>query len=378
MKPQGQNVVSMSWIAQQIDAITGESDPKLKLIYQSAPLAGVGDTLRNNVVENGYLYQNSRAAPGLRIWNVYDPSAPVLLSTLGVYGIDLRKSGRYVYSTDVANRIRVIDVSNPSAPFILSTLTDAVRLDTGHGTFLVDDLLFVAAYGGYEVIGDDDYFTIIDVSDPTNPTILSAITDPLLDGIHDIHVDGRYAYASTHYGGGAVDRGSLVVIDVSNPAAPAIVGSALATPGNSYAHLTKRGPYVFTGVHAGGEGNLTVYDVSDPTAPVEISQITTHGPYWMSWYGKYLVMAGAEYLNLFNVTIWDASDPLNLRLVDSWSIPGATDSRNVFVDGKYAYVTYMDSTNGYLLVFEIEQVQTPSQYELYQSSRDYAEKLFLR
>ena len=76
---------------------------------------------------------------------------------------------------------------------------------------------YVAAFGSNALV-------VVDVSNPAAPVIRgSVVSSSLLDAPLNVAVSGSYAYVAA-----PVPR-SLVVIDVSNPASPVIRGSVVSS-----------------------------------------------------------------------------------------------------------------------------------------------------
>lgn len=332
----------------------GLAAPRLKLLYTSAALPAPGvDNMRNCWVEDGYLYQCNMEGQEFRIWDVTVPSAPVHLSTLAIRCLDVRKSGNHCYVTTAGDdTVKVIDVSDPSNPVQVGQIIDSTNLDLCHGAYLAGHYLYVAAYGNNAA--GRGRFTVIDILDPTIPIKVGSIQDDTYtQGAHDIVVEGKYAYLSTHL------ATSLTVIDISDPTNPTVVGGAAFI--QQMASILKKGRYVFTG----NNESIFSFDVSDPTTPVLVDSITgiAHGGcYWMDWYGdNYIIGAGSD-----GVTIFDVSDPTNIVIGDGAIPTGATAVRNVFVDGKYVYVGFCTAADSRFAVYEIEHgISTVGAYPLY-------------
>ena len=73
----------------------------------------------------------------------------------------------------------------------------------------------VGVAGSTAYIGNGGYFQILDITDLSNPILLSKIVLPSL--VYDIAISGNYAYVANGDDG-------LRIIDVSDPAAPTEVG----------------------------------------------------------------------------------------------------------------------------------------------------------
>ena len=102
----------------------------------------------------------------------------------------------------------MVDLSPPELANIIAT----VPVDAYEGVTAVNGLVYV---------GDSDGMAIVDVTDPTLPSILGRV--PLPRYPRDIAVHDQFAYATT---------GRLLhVIDVSDPTAPVLIaGTSTASP----------------------------------------------------------------------------------------------------------------------------------------------------
>ena len=125
--------------------------------------------------------------------------------------------------------IQIIDITNPTEPVPVAAVTDEVggftELDGAHN-------VGIAQISGrtYAVVAsvDDDGIQIIDITNPTEPVPVAAVTDEVggftaLDraqGVEIAYVDGKtYAVVA-----GGIDDG-IQIIDITNPAEPAPVAA---------------------------------------------------------------------------------------------------------------------------------------------------------
>ena len=121
----------------------------------------------------------------------------------------------------------------------------------------------VAVQGDYAYVAAEAAFTVIDISDPAFPAQVGSWDTP---GIaFGVAAAGAYAYVADAEEG-------LRVIDISDPAAPVEVGS-WDTPGCAHG-VAVAGGYAYV---ADGYGGLRVIDISDPAAPVEVGFWDTPG-----------------------------------------------------------------------------------------------------
>jgi hypothetical protein len=156
----------------------------------------------------------------------------------------------------------------------------------------------VTVSGTLAYVGMGSRMVILDVSEPATPTIVGQ-TPPLPGTVKGIAVapGGDIVYI-------AADRGGLRVIDVRDPANPSEIGSIDDTLIYNIA-VASDGATIYV---AGFYENLQVIDVSDPTNPTQVASLDTH-------IGYDLVLASGEDL-LYTVgyngfQIIDVSTPTN-------------------------------------------------------------------
>ncbi len=112
---------------------------------------------------------------GLRLYDLADPSAPVLLSEIGaptdsVHNLFLEGDRLYA-SSMLENAIVIFDVSDPRNPTELGRWTPPEG--SVHDQTVVGDMMYVAHVNG---------FSLVDVSDGANPTSILTVPVARLDG----------------------------------------------------------------------------------------------------------------------------------------------------------------------------------------------------
>lgn len=213
-------------------------------------------------------------------------------------GLDL--VGDVLYRSN-GGYMEALDVSDPEAPVVL-------------GRFLVEDavVMSVDVEGDYAyvpaqrptVFGERGSLQIVDVSDPSNPVGVGAVTGR---SFYDVHVEGTTVYAAALGGG-------LRIYDATDPANPAELGFVTISGGSALS-VAKDGDIAY--VAAGGAG-LRAIDVSDPTAPTvvgtfsvdlypEISEFAT-GVFYADGYAY----VSAQPLGLIIVDVSDPTAPVEV------------------------------------------------------------------
>jgi hypothetical protein len=217
----------------------------------------------------------------------------------------------------------VWDISTRDAP----RLTDSVKVDAR----VVNDVK-VREDGSLAIITHESSndgqngITLLDLAIPGHPTVITRFTAPdLASGIHNVWIDGDYAYLVVD---GSVASAGLRVLDISDPANPQIVASFYG--GGSFLHdVYVRDGLAFLSHWTSG---LIILDVGNgvaggsPTNPVEVSRIVVPGyRVHNAWYWPESghVFLGDEIAVPGRVLVVDVSELATPRQVASFTLAGA-------------------------------------------------------
>jgi hypothetical protein len=240
------------------------------------------------VVQGALAYVTSKgngnadlAGSSLSIYNIANPLNPTYVGSVtgdtrlyGAYGLYVAGSIAYVAaqgcvggngcvtSSPGGNALTLVDVSTPTQPKIVSSVSSLPR--TQH----LDSIVVV----GNRAYGTAFYqarLTSFDVSDPAHPAILGSRTDTRLTYANDVQVQGHYAYVIDQSTTGA----RLTVVDVANPATMPIVGSVLDNTNLNYGYRLRVNTR-FAFVAAPRAHALTIVDLLDPTAPQVVASVS--------------------------------------------------------------------------------------------------------
>lgn len=252
---------------------------------------------------------------GLSIVSIADPTVPKRLGavglgaihpTLGRDGTRMALAGTRLYIVGDGRQFWVLDVADSTQPRVLGSATteglpagvaasgsfafvangdDNPLWPVFHGlqVIRVEDPASPQTYGNYSrdtwvamdvawepgrpvayVAAGGAGLRVIDLSDPTAPTILAAIEWGA--SATTVTLDGEHLFV----GEGASDN-RLQIFDVKDPAQPVRIatlseppGLVAGEPGGSVSALDNVGSWVFAGLT---DGRLVVVDASEPTAP---------------------------------------------------------------------------------------------------------------
>jgi hypothetical protein len=231
----------------------------------------------------------------------------------------------------------------------------------------------VAVQGKYAYVGIGRRLVVVDISDPSDPTVVghtrlkNPYDWPWKYNVSDVAVLGDYAYvvaddnARPGSGNNYSIRPDMYVVDVSDPAAPHVVGR-YGTPQMALGvAVAGHSAYVYDHDSTGNQGaasSLRVVNVSDPTRPREVGCCKTPGQGavpqlgasfdWVYLGGQYVTVAG-DYAYMPDckggLRVIDVSDPAAPHQVGSLEPPEVQTPRRwarvagLAVAGDYAYVT---------------------------------------
>ena len=246
---------------------------------------------------------------GLDVISISDPTKPVRLGKQKLENSQgVAVCGDYAYLADWSSGLRVVGISNPAAPSLV-------------GTFYTGSAKDIAIVGSHAYIaGYTAGLQVLDITNPVSPTPVSrSYTGGYASGIA---VSGHWAYVADLLGG-------LRLLDISDPSSPAAAGyrsinnaKDVAVQGN-YAYVPSSGSY----------GYLVVVDVSNPAAPKTTGSCGIGDySYGVAVSGNYAYCDGSTY----GLQVVDVSSPAAPAVVGAYDDSGI--AFNIAISGNYAYV----------------------------------------
>jgi hypothetical protein len=259
----------------------------------------------------------------IEVVDVSNPALPAVLGTVPITAgqvLEIAVGGTHAYalSTAAADNLLVVDISAPTSPSVVATLTTSSR----PGGTLIPMLLKVM--GDRLLVPDLSYnLRIVDISDPTAPSFIDEVKNP--GQCLEVETSGSLAYALfTEY---ITLSGTVVVVDPSTTPATVVGKVSYPEPGMGLAVEQDRA-YVLAGDHQNGNPYpeyLHVIDVSNPAVPALIAspQLATRQPYTV---GKVGVDGGVVIVTDGELRFWSVADPAAPLLLGSvaasvWSDP---------------------------------------------------------
>lgn len=242
-----------------------------------------------------YAMLASYAGDAVQIVNVTDPARiePVAAAIDGVGGFEALGGARdiaiyrhggetYAYVTSVADdAVQIMDVTDPVRPAPAGVISDRSLATSPLDATVLDvrGASYLLVTGTGEVGAQ-----VLDVSDPTHPVRVGIVLDdhaafPELSGATDVQgfrtVSGVFATVARAY------DNSVVVLNVTNPSDPAVVGVASDGDGGfdflggvRDVELFRAGDKTYAVTASPSDRALQIMDVTDPSNPVPVSAVT--------------------------------------------------------------------------------------------------------
>src|SRR5229473_2560356 len=281
-------------------------------------------------VAGGGLYAN----PVFRNAILNNPAGPPHMSS----PVDAFVSGTRLYVTSYdPGSLEIFDISNPLQPLLLGEAVNNTinpsspfqKLNGAAGIFVTNNIAYVTAE-------NDNSLTIMDVSNPANPTKLAEVINGVgavtnLSLPTGIQVSGNRAYVL------GFASSALCIFDVSNPANPILIKQILddsAQPGSPFTKLKYPYQMKLAGtklyIAARGDNAVTILDVANPANPQLVAEIVDASVNPLSPFTRLrnangvevvnniaYVVAGAFDSTLGSLTLIDVSNPANpLKLAE--------------------------------------------------------------
>jgi len=215
--------------------------------------------------------------------------------------------------------IGLFDTSDPASPRWRGRLTMGGYVRAGAAF----PFLFAAVSGTSATFRG---LRVVDVSDPDNPRLIGEVAVP---GAESVAVDGGpvavvVSGRVVHQGNRPTDPAGLTTVDISNPAAPRILGFLGMDDVQSVA---LQGTMVYVSNHIG----LHVIDIADPARPREVARLFMHSAKSILWHAGYLWMQ----TNYGALMLADVRNPLAPVLK---TIPAIYGGQEVTIAGETLYV----------------------------------------
>jgi len=298
------------------------TDPSAPIVVGQLELPADIDGIE---ISNGYAYL-ACGSRGLWVVDVTDSTTPVVAGayTSTLWPVSLEVVGDLAYVANAANpeSLVVLDVSDPAS---------IAKLGSVWGLLVSVYDITVAGSHAY-LVGYEDGLKIVDVSDPTTPTLVGE--SPAFHGV-GVSVHDGHAYAVEF---DTEPTSGFRVFDVSNPSAP-VQTAFVPHPWLSDVAVVGSIAYLSSG------SLLESYDITDPSTPVAIGSLSMSA-FRLDASVQHIYAAGFE----DGLQIVDVTDPSSPIVVGAFDTPGYTKSIDatgslVFADGGNEGVRIFDASN---------------------------------
>jgi hypothetical protein len=334
---------------------------------------------------NAYIVTNFVAPDQseLTVVDVRDPAHPKLRATIPAPGAgieDIQVIEEHAYLVGEAG-VTTVAIANPSQPAIRGRLPGAAHALSsvaGRLDVVTDQGVLVASLANpdspaplglaamptkypsdLQIAGDTAYlvnqFTdiqILDMHDPTTPTVQATIPISLASGLQ---VVGQLAYVTKL---GPIGESELAVIDIGDPAHPLTLGSVpIGYRPGSIQVIGSTAYASYFPYKQFGSGGFRIIDVHDPTSPR--IQNTFIPPSPLGTINDFQVVSGYAYLasSPGGFQILDISDPISPTLRASLTL--GTSVRQVAVAGTHAYIVYSEGLSNRFAAIDISDPANP-------------------
>lgn len=325
------------------------SDPSHPVLVATADTPGSATDI---AVRLPYAYVADDVA-GLSIVRISTPTAPILVATVDTPGLAhaVAIGGSRAYIADYWNGVQIVNVAAPAQAWLEGSvyLRDVCQ-DVGFSNGIVYAALkeapaslvsidpsapgapivlgSVQTRGGVGLAVDAGIacvtegaagVSVVDVANPHSPPLLASV--PTTEQAEDAIVVGQYAYLGTR---------RLLAVDISEPAAPSVVGSA--DTWDYVVSISVSGDIACTG----GSQGLEFFRVGQAADPERLGGVET------DWANNAVMSGSFAYAaTIHGLAVIDASDPAHPAIVST--IPTTASVYGITTSGEYLYMTTWDT-----------------------------------
>ncbi len=257
-------------------------------------------------IQGSYAYVINQTTGSLQVFDISNTVQTKLVGSLGSLGnvTGLFVAGPYAYIVN-DTQLTIVDISNPALPHLTSSFIEGQASD-----------VFVSGHYAY-VSTPFNGLNIYNIADPFH--ITSVVNVPFATAVNQTVVDGNTAYVVL------TNANEIQAFNVSDPTQPQLVSTTSFVAPDAPVSVAVSGHYLYV-TKTGTAGRLQVFDVSDPTAPVAHDQIIAGDG---GYVGSVTVAGRYAYFStsaLNDVSVIDVSNPDHLVLIQMVRGAGGTDS----------------------------------------------------
>ncbi len=176
--------------------------------------------------------------------------------------------GDYLYFAAQWSALMIYDISTPDNPVFQGKVGPTPNHEYCAAVDVSPDKSYAFITWGYEINPEmDDYLHIVDISDPTNPSIELSLDIPY--NASSLVVDGDWCYVLV--------KSNMHVFNIENPLAAYEETSITVMSGLQDISIDGNYAYCVNFKTSPWSGQMAVVDISDPTAPVVETTIDLTG-----------------------------------------------------------------------------------------------------
>ena len=282
-------------------------------------------------------YVLNRADSTITIMDVTNPDIPSIVTTT-YSGFALSDQlvtivigdYMYVYHDRSGTQFRVYDISDPENISVASELS----LNTT-GVTLYGDMKIA---GNYAYVAQNNLVYVVDIRDPNNP--YKVATASITSGISGLSIQGKYAYVSHNNNTG------MTILDISNPLVPAVVSSGLPAGLNNERDIVVKGNYAYTITANPSVRVIDITDKQNPTLLYTTGFVYQGNPRQIEVQGDFIYISDEIASNAAGprnrVWVYDISDPTNIFRVRGLMVQNGASPRSMALYKGYLYVAVPD------------------------------------
>ena len=311
--------------------VNGESS-QVTFEWVSSPIPGhIYDV---DVIED-YAYVG--ATGGLLVLDISNRSAPEMVDFIDSPGgtAYVEADDDFAVITNTWNGIQIFNVSKPDTPILLK------KLDLFFVSNLILDNGFLIVQTSPTIEWETCTIQIFELNNLSNNAIVWEFNSPVGYKM-PIAIDGEHLFIFDNKSVDSSDQYKFIVVDISQPANPEILGSLLYYDVPREMVVTEGFAHMID-----SDASYHIIDVNDPTTPKNIGHyqgsLYLHNPLNLQVYGNYSYVVG--YVS--GITIMDISDPHEPHFEDFVSLN--TDKfRSIIYHEEYIYIP--DGSDGLRII----------------------------
>ncbi|MDD5528948.1 MAG: hypothetical protein PHX21_02840 [bacterium] len=232
----------------------------------------------------------------------------------------------------------------------------------GEQIFISDDYAYIRGYRGD--YSEANSFYILNLSNPTNPAIISSFTDSNVTCFNGMKKSGDYLFFlarddSSHY--------VIRTYSIANPSSPTFSGSCRVNYDYYYNIFAISYPAVYV---KNSSYYISIIDASQPTHPFVTDSIECQDNYSIrdiQTVGNYLLLFGQS-----KIYVYDISDPLHPSIANSYNCNSSINTLYISGDTLFT-LDYNSYSYPQISIFDISALPTINNLEnIYISSSSFS------